>query len=156
MGNVRTSRRRAGNSMVEAAFVMPFFIFLFLGVFDFGFYAYALICVENGARAAAMHTSTNGNTDDDSEGACRAALEEMKGLPNVPRTLACPACAFGSSCTVGPLSVTATAIPAGASADGLFPASRVAMRYQTIPLFPIPGMAGQFTINRTVEMRRRN
>ncbi len=43
-------RRRSGNSIIELTFMMPWLVFLFVGVFDFGFYAYALIAVQNAAQ----------------------------------------------------------------------------------------------------------
>ena len=49
--------RRSGNSIIEVTFMMPWLLFLFVGVFDFGFYAYALIATQNAARAVAVHNS---------------------------------------------------------------------------------------------------
>ena len=49
--------RRSGNSIIEVTFMMPWLLFLFVGVFDFGFYSYALIATQNAARAAAVHNS---------------------------------------------------------------------------------------------------
>ena len=40
---------RRGSSVVETAFMMPWIVFLFIGVLDMGFYSYALITA---ARAA--------------------------------------------------------------------------------------------------------
>ncbi len=36
-------RRRRGGSMIEFCLLLPWYIFLFVGAFDFGFYAYSLI-----------------------------------------------------------------------------------------------------------------
>ena len=47
---VRGDRSESGNSVVEVALMAPWIFFLFVGVFDFGFYAYAGICMENAAR----------------------------------------------------------------------------------------------------------
>jgi len=49
---MRTKNR--GSAVVEAALMMPWLAFLFMGVFDFGFYAYASICTQNAARAVAV------------------------------------------------------------------------------------------------------
>jgi Flp pilus assembly protein TadG len=46
--------RRAGNSIVEFSLMAPWILFLFAGAFDWGFYAYALISVQNAARVAAQ------------------------------------------------------------------------------------------------------
>src|SRR5690348_3763138 len=48
--------REGGHAVLEAAFLMPWLIFLFIGAFDMGFYSYALICTENAARVATMYT----------------------------------------------------------------------------------------------------
>jgi hypothetical protein len=53
-----------------------------------------------------------------------------------------------------PLSVEVTAIPAAVSPDN-FAASRVRVRYVTVPLFPLPFLTGQLTITRDVVMRVR-
>ena len=42
----------SGSAMVEVALLAPWIFFLFVGVFDMGFYSYMAICVENAARAA--------------------------------------------------------------------------------------------------------
>lgn len=108
-----------------------------------GFYAVALICAQNAARAAVAYTASSSGSAADSTGACTYALTELKAMPNV-RAL--------SSCSASPLTVTATSLSAGA--DGS-PASQVSVVYQTpnlIPM-PLPGMAAQFTITRTAEQR---
>jgi hypothetical protein len=147
----RTKRRRrsGGNAVIEVTLLMPWFLFLFMGVFDFGFYAYALISTENAARAAALSTSSN-----NSPGlACEYALGELRVMPNVGPLLAppCPA----SPTEAFPVAVVATLIPTGIDGDGLNarPAWRVAVTYLTVRLFPLPWLPGRMTITRTVEAR---
>lgn len=136
-------KRTRGHSVIEVALLAPWIFFLFVGLFDFGFYAYALICVENAARVAVMYTSDGTNSAGDSAIACQYALGELTMLPNLKTAIACG----------GPLSVTAQSVT---GADG-HAASTVSVRYQTIPMIPIPGLlAGQMTITRTVQMRLRN
>jgi Flp pilus assembly protein TadG len=92
--NRKRKKRESGSSIVEVALLAPWIFFLFVGVFDFGFYAYAAICTQNAARAvalAAAQTSTAGVT------ACNAALGEMRMLPNVGSN---PVFACGSGTTV--------------------------------------------------------
>jgi Flp pilus assembly protein TadG len=145
--------RRRGNAAIEVAMLSPWILFVFLGIFDAGFYMYAAISTANAARVAALYTSGGPSTLADSLGACQAALEEMRQLPNVKTSVACPAsCAAGSACTAGP--VTFTAVSQSAGADGS-PASQVTVQYQTVQLITIPGLAGQMTLKRTVQMRER-
>jgi Flp pilus assembly protein TadG len=150
---VYRSNRRRGNAAIEVAMLSPWILFLFLGVFDAGFYMYAAISTANAARVAALYTSSGPNTLGDSLGACQTALEEMRQLPNVKAGVSCPAaCAAGSACKAGP--VTFTAVSVGAGADGS-PASQVTVQYQTVQLITIPGLTGQMTLKRTVQMRER-
>jgi Flp pilus assembly protein TadG len=134
-------RSQRGQAVVEAAFLAPLFIFLFVGVFDLGFYAYALTATENAVRVAATYTSTSSSTAADSTTACTLALGELNDMPNMQGV---------TTCTALPLIVTATAVsgPDGANA------SQVVVQYQTVQLVPIPGLLpGRLTFNRTSQMR---
>lgn len=149
--------RRRGHAVVEIALISPWIFLLFIGIFDCGFYAYAFISTANAARVAANYTASGVSALDDSQHACLAALEEMRELPNVKAAVQCPAfCARGSACTAGPVQVTATALDAAASPDGAAPGTLVRVQYQTVPLFPIPGLPQQMTIVRTARMRVRS
>jgi hypothetical protein len=53
------------------------------------------------------------------------------------------------ACTALPLIVTATPFN---DSEGM-PASRVAVTYQTVQLFPLPYMMGRMTLTRIAEMR---
>lgn len=132
---------RRGNAVVETALIMPWLLLLFLGVFDFGFYAYAAITTAHAARVAALYTSSSPSNAADTTGACYYALQALQDLPNVGSGV--------TGCTALPVQVTATAV---SGADGA-PASSVTVIYQTVPLFPIPGLMGQMTITRTAQMR---
>jgi Flp pilus assembly protein TadG len=136
-------RRESGHAVVEVALLAPWIFLLFIGVFDFGFYAYAAIATENAARVAALQTSSGTAVADDATLACTYVLEELRHMPNIKNSV--------TNCNSSPLVVTAQLIDPGV--DGA-PASRVTVTYQTIPLFPIPGMMmGQFNLTRIVEMR---
>lgn len=119
----------------------PWVFLLFIGVLDFGFYAYAAIATENAARVAALYTSGDPAQAGDSLGACVYALAELNSLPNT-RTLMPP-------CDSLPVVVTATSVT---GVDGRA-ASRVSVTYQTVPMIPIPGLMGQLQITRVAEMR---
>jgi hypothetical protein len=150
----RTHESRAGQTIVEVSLVIPWIFFLFLGIFDFGFYAYAAICTQNAARAVALSAAQPIPTDTP----CNVALGELRGLPNVT----------GASCnalpvivSVTPLSTTATTLANGASVrcadcdqNASSTSSLASVTYQTVPLFPIPGvLTGQLTLTRVAEVR---
>jgi Flp pilus assembly protein TadG len=125
---------------MEVSLLAPWIFFVFMGVFDMGFYAVALISTQNAARAAALHTSSSASTASDLTGACQYARAEFQALSNA-RDLA--------DCNSLPLLVTAAAIT---GVDG-FPASRLTVTYRTPQLIPLPWLAGQMTVTRVVEMR---
>ncbi len=130
----------SGHAVVEVALISPWIFFLFVGTLNLGFYSYALICTENAARVAAAYTSSSGSKVADAAGACGAALAELNYLPNARAV---------NGCNSLPVIVTATPVT---GPDGS-PASSVAVTYQTVALIPIPGLAKQLTITRTVQMR---
>jgi hypothetical protein len=144
-------RNQRGNAVIEASLLMPWVVFLFLGAFDFGFYAHALISTENAARAAALYTSTNFNiaqaewlspAPPSQPGACQYVLGELRKLPNVGDGV--------TNCNALPVRM-AVAQPI-AHPDGSF-STRVSVTYQTVPLFALPWMPGRLTMTRSVEMR---
>jgi Flp pilus assembly protein TadG len=135
-------RGRKGQSVLEFSLFLPFLLFMFIGAFDWGFYAWALITTENAARAAALYTSSSAATAGDSAGACVIAAAELTDAPNVYNQ--------PTTCSAAPLVVTATLL---AGPDGS-PASQVAVTYTTLVMIPIPGLlTGQTTIRRAVQMR---
>ncbi len=131
--------------MIEVSMMLPLVAFLFMGAFDMGYYAYALISVQDAARVAALYTSTSSTTAADASGACTYVINELKSLPNVGTTV--------TTCSGTPLTVTAQAV----SGAGTTSASLVSVTYQSSLLFPIPGLvADQFTWTRSVKMSIRN
>ena len=139
--------RRKGSAIVEAALMMPWIFFLFFGITDFGFYAYAAICTENAARAAALSQATSSPVS-----ACAAALGEMQGLLNVS----------GTTCSALPVIVSTTTLTnsttAPACADCALDTSarsiQASVTYQSIPLIPIAGaLTNRLTLTRTAEMK---
>lgn len=129
--------------MVEVALMSPWVLLLFVGIFDVGFYLYAAINTQNAANVAALLASSETGYAADSVTACAAVREEMKHLPNVTPTGAC-----GSA----PLTVTATSSPA--PCDPALPCdTTVAVTYESVQLFPIPGLMGKMTLTRRAVMR---
>jgi Flp pilus assembly protein TadG len=138
-----SKRRQRGHAVIEIAMLSPWIFFLFAGIVDMGFYAYALISTENAARVAVVYTSTSSTVAADSTGACTYALAELNSMSNVRGV---------STCNSLPVQVTASQVT---GADGQ-PASSVSVTYQTITMIPIPGLTGQLTVTRTAQMRLRS
>ena len=133
--------------MVEFAMLMPWFAFLFVGAYDFGFYCYGLIATQNAARLAALYCSgssslaTNCST---SAEACNYALYSLEMMPNVG-----PSMVSLHSC-VSPVVLTSSVITTVDSTS----ATQVTVAYTTPNLIPIPGiLTGGLTISRTVVMK---
>ncbi len=68
--------------MVEMALMSPWIFFLFVGIFDFGYFTYASTCVETAARQAAVRTAQD-TVSQTQPIACTAVLNELNQLPNV-------------------------------------------------------------------------
>ena len=54
--------RRRGSAVVEAALLMPWICFLFVGILDSGFYTYGAMATQNAARAVAIQSANCGGT----------------------------------------------------------------------------------------------
>jgi|GEM_PF-617172 len=165
---VRDGRR--GSAVVEAALLMPWIAFLFVGILDFGFYSYAAIATQNAARAVAIQ-SANGSAAD----VCAAAKSELGLLPNVVGMGACAAtqsavtnstplwvCVAVLDSTSGANAAQCPPIPAancadcaGSGASSTNPSSvQAVVTYRTVPLVPIPGiLMGQMQLTRIAEAR---
>lgn len=143
---MKTDRRgRRGGSALEMALFLPWYVFMFVGAFDWGVYARALISVESAARVAVLYTSSDPSLADDSAGACAYAYRELVSSPNLSATPLCPASSL-------PVIITATRKVAS-GADGA-DAAEVSVTYQTQQLIPIPGLLpGQITVHRVVQMK---
>ena len=148
---VRGSRdsSRRGSSIIEFSLIFPWYVFLFVGALDSGFFAYALIATQNAARAAAVYCSSSSSAAIDSVTACTYAADQLRGMPNIGAS-------YSSGCTGSPLTVTAALLNSSSSpqsADGN-PATQVTVTYVTPQLIPIPGIfPGQLTITRSVQIR---
>ena len=137
--------RERGNSVIEATLMVPWLLFLFIGIFDFGFFAYSAIATENAARVAALHISSDisiaGDVTISNQMARADVCKEMASLPNV-----------GAGCPAGVVQVVVQPQPNNGP-DGQ-PAAQVSVTYTTDQLIPIPGLLmGKMTLTRTVEVR---
>jgi len=151
------NRRRSGNSIIEMTFMLPWLLFLFVGVFDVGFYCYALIATQNAARAAAVHNSISKTAAIDPDGSgCQIVVSELSTAA-YGRALAgcntqtlqvesdyCPG-AQGSN----PSSSSSTQQYPCPTSIGNTDAVQVVVTYQSALLIPIPGLLrGQLPITR--------
>jgi Flp pilus assembly protein TadG len=140
----RRRRNQRGHAFLELALFAPWVFFLFIGAFDWGFYAYALISTESAARVAAEYSSASLATASNSEGACTAALGVMSKLPNVGTST--------TSCGSAPVTVTAV-LTLGSDGEQ---ASKASVTYRSLILIPIPGLlTNQLNVTRSVTMRLR-
>lgn len=153
------SRVRRGSAVVEVTLMMPWIVFLFVGIFDFGFYSYAAIATQNAARAAAMRLSTDQYSFSIAN-ACAAALGELRGLPNMVGVTTCAASPSAVSdsqpAAVEAMKLDNTTTPRCADCPVTPTATSVQARvtYRTSQLIPIPGaMMGRMTLTRMAESR---
>jgi len=154
-------RRRKGSAVVETALMMPWLIFLFVGVFDFGFYSYAAIATENASRAAAILAASDSTLLGSSK-LCTAALSELNMLPNVGTSMTTCLSSDTNLSDANPVAVMVnklcktgcTAVCADCAINAAATSVRAIVAYRTIPLIPIPGsMTSKTTITRIVEVR---
>lgn len=157
----RALGRTFGNSIIEFSFVVPWYLFLFVGAYDYGFFSYSLIASQTAAREGAVYCSASISsqcTDSASSTQCGYALDQLRMLPNVGSALT--TCGTTTSVTSSaPVSVVTTSpLSAAASPDGQANSSvGVTVVYLTPQLIPIPGLLpGNLTITRTVKMRFRS
>lgn len=147
MNNRRKSQR--GGSALEMALMLPWYLFLFVGTFDWGYYAHALISTEAAARVAVLYTSQSASTASNQSVACILANEEMRIISNISSSST-------PTCSSSPLIVTAVEAGTGQttlSADNSL-ASQVTVQYTTLSLIPIPLLLSkQATFYRVVQMR---
>jgi|SRR6185312_12044153 len=131
-----------GTSMVEFALIAPWFVFLFIGAFDYGFYSYALIATQNAARVVAMYCSTSSSRAA-SCSACTYATNQLANMPNMSGV---------TTCDASPLVLTTSVVNVTNDSSGT--AAQASVVYTTPALIPIPGLLpGTITITRTAVMR---
>lgn len=148
------TRHAAGHAVVEVALLSPWIFFLFIGILDFGFYAYTAIATANAARVAAMYTSSRPAASADAAGACHLAVEELRTMPNVGPavTVPCPSCS-GNTCSSGPVSVQVTTNTGANCPDLAGDCTTVAVSYTGPQMIPIPGLTGRLNLTRVVTAR---
>jgi Flp pilus assembly protein TadG len=143
-GAKRRRNRSRGQSLVEFAVVLPIFLLILCGIFDFGFALYSRMSVINAAREGARAASVApDHTTIDSTATARAvAAAQSSGLTmtNSDVSVTCVATASPSSCNFN----TQTGAIAG---DSL----RVTIDYSYRSFFPF--LFGQsFDLSSSVQM----
>ena len=141
-------RNGAGHAIIELALIGPWLFLLFAVILNFGMFMYTGISVANAARAAAVEAGRTGSRLDRTM-ACDVVRQELRYLPGV--TTGSPCLGTGGD----PLTVTMGKAGADITAidDNTKWGTRVRVRYSNPPLFRLPGMNGQFTIERMAEVR---
>jgi Flp pilus assembly protein TadG len=152
--SIKRKRREGGSSIVEVALLAPWIFFLFVGVFDLGFYMYAASCTQNAARIAALQTASNPGLSSSQlqTMACNAAMLEMIRVPNTHTIASCG----GTPLTVTQQTLTNASTPACAdcAVDTTGISSLVTVTYQSGLYVPIPGLLEkQLNLTRTSETR---
>jgi len=141
IASTRGKRRKRGSALVELTLICPWFLFLFVGTVDMGFFTYSLITVENAARIAAEYTSQSDAQKADQATACTMVRAELASLPGVSGV---------ADCSNSTLTVTA----AGVTGPDSNPATSVSVTYRGLNMIPIPGLlTGRLTFTRNVQMR---
>jgi Flp pilus assembly protein TadG len=144
---------RRGTALIEFCFILPWYVFLFVGAFDYGFYSYSLISTTTAARVAGYYCAKkSGTCAADDATMCGYAIGQLKNLPNMGAAV--------TACAGAPLTVTRTYHAAGADCpDGSAGIGCVAVTvvYVTPQLVPIPGLLpSQLTITKTTTLGLRS
>lgn len=164
------SETSRGQAVVEMALLMPWIAFLFVGIFDVGFYTYAAIATQNAARAVAIQDANVGGALTSTQ-LCQLVKNELAFLPNVGAVGTC-APSQGAITNAAPIWVCAGVLNDTASTPCVPPAVKCAdcagspatgtsassvqavVTYQSIPLVPIPGiLTKQLQLTRIAESR---
>jgi Flp pilus assembly protein TadG len=134
-------RRRRGSSVVELTMLVPWILFVVVGVVDTGFFFYDMIAVENAARVAAEYASQSTALAGDTDAACTKVRADMAQVPGVSGL---------ANCNSAPLVVTAASVIGPDSQQ----ATSVTVTYHTSGFIPIPGLLkGALNVTSNVKMR---
>jgi Flp pilus assembly protein TadG len=125
-GTMRTSAK--GSSSIEFALIVPWFVFLFIGILDLGFYNYALITAQSAARTAVLFTSSSTSASTQSALACSYVYDQLTSNINLSTATTCS--------SPSPITLT-TAVKTGPDGNS---ASTVTIQFATATMVPIPGL----------------
>jgi hypothetical protein len=144
-GSSKICGRKNGTAALEVGLLLPWIVFSFVAVLDFGFSAYGLIATQNAARVGAMWgaiSSANAQSSSLSTNACSYALDELRYAPNVGTSV--------TTCGASqPVSVSVSYLSSGADQR---PCVSVSVTYR-LTLLAIPGLVpSSLAITRTVQL----
>ena len=130
--------------------MMPWIFFLFVGVFDFGFYSYAAITTQNAARVAAM-AGALGSGAPNATATCNLVVAEMNSLPDtqtyVPGTYVCLYDTPPTNTQRIAINTPTTEVESDGST-----AVVITVMFRPMAMIPIPGMFnGPVTVYRTAK-----
>ena len=130
-------RSKRGSAAVEVGLLIPWLVFTFVSILDFGFSTYSLIATQNAARVVAMYgAASSTNLANIANVKCSYAADELKYAPT-------PVTGCGTA-----LSVTTSSNTNFAA----FTEVQVTVTY-TVNLMAIPGMMpGTLAISKTVTL----
>jgi Flp pilus assembly protein TadG len=134
--------KRTGSSAVEFALLVPWFIFLFVGVLDLGYYNYALITAQSAARTAALFTSSSASASTQTaDVVCTYVYDQLTSNINLSGATTCT----GTS----PITLT-NSVANGPDGNS---ASTVTIQFTSATLIPIPGLLpANIPVARTAQM----
>ena len=135
-------KSRSGHAIVEFALMSPWIFSLFVGSLNLGLLYASLTATENGSRAAAMHLSASPWATTDVAGACEAAMQEVRTLPNAQ---------VPAGCEADPLRL-AVVYSEGLAGDQ---SVRVTLTYTPTRLIALAPVPDSLVLSRTAEMRVR-
>jgi Flp pilus assembly protein TadG len=136
-----TASKKSGSSAVEFAFLVPWFVFLFVGTLDMGYYNYALITAQSAARTAVLYTSSSLSAAGHPDQACTYVYDQLTSNINLVGATTCT--------SPSPITLT-TAIRTDVDGNQ---ASAVTIQFTSALLIPIPPiLPATVPIVRTAQM----
>jgi hypothetical protein len=121
---------------------VPWFVFLFVGVLDLGYFNYALITAQSAARTAVLFTSSSASASTQTvDTVCTYVYDQLTSNINLSGATTCS----GTS----PI-ILSTAVGAGPDGNS---ASTVTIQFTSATLIPIPAiLPANFPVARTAQM----
>ena len=136
--------KEKGSSAVEFAFLVPWFVFLFIGILDLGYYNYALVTAQSAARTAVLFTSSSASASTQTTQACSYVYDQLTSNINLS----------GATTCVSPSPITlSTSVGTSVDGNSATSASTVTVQFTSATLIPIPGiLPASIPVSRTAVM----
>ena len=140
-------RETTGQALIELAFMVPIFVLLLIGAFEFATLEYAGIEVSHAARAGVAYGSQSGATAADISGMQTAATNDGPDVPG----LSAVATEFWS-CSDAP-STQSTSPPTCTTGNHLLNYVQVTTTATVAPAIQVPGLPSTYRLNGVAIMR---